>query len=374
MPWFLLLVFLASSALAQNCGGLPRLEVSTPQGFCVGVVAKGLNFPRGILPLPGGDLLVVEMGGWTRNKGRITRLSQQADYRATRLFSGLDRPNGITLGPDGKVYVGEVGKIFRFSPGKPVKEYVIQDLPGTGRHPLTQMVFDSQGNLLVNVGSASDNCDTQKSQSSCSEAQTRGLVRRYSFSWPGGKVGSWSVLARGLRNSMALAVHESGSVLQGENSRDAINVADPKISDEDHPNDEINVLSQGSSYGWPYCYENGKNAPEFAKYDCTKTQNPAFLLPAHTAPLGMAYWKNGPAEYAGWLVVGFHGYRAKGHRLVGLEVNDKGIPTGKSVELIKNWNLAGGKIGAPVDVKMGQNGQVFISDDQNGMVLMLSRL
>ncbi len=46
------------------CDGLPRLPVTTMAGFYVGLVAQGFDFPRGVLPLPSGDVLVVDMGGW----------------------------------------------------------------------------------------------------------------------------------------------------------------------------------------------------------------------------------------------------------------------------------------------------------------------
>lgn len=362
-------LLLAGLGMAQTCGGLPRLSVMTAQGYCVGIVSDKLSFPRGVLGLENGDLLVVEMGGWNPNQGALTRLRKQGNrWVIQRIFTGLDRPNGLTLGPDGKVYVGEVGRIFRFDPAQPAKEYVIRDLPGKGRHPLTQMVFDTNGDLFVNVGSGSDNCQQDKGKAVCTEAQTQGLIRKYTFR--GGKVTGWSVYAKGLRNSMALAVHPSGLIVQGENSRDAINAADPKLDDATLPHDELNVLARGAHYGWPYCYDNQVNAPEFPRFDCAHTQKPRVLLPAHAAPLGMTYWLTGPQAYRGWLVVGYHGYRPTGHRLVAFPVDARGIPSNRPIELIQNWVLPGGKLGAPVDVKPGPNGTLLITDDRNGMLLM----
>lgn len=371
-----ILILGSSLAQPQNCLGFPRLKVTTPAGLCAGVVWDGLVYPRGVLPLENGKLLVTEMGGWEENRGSLVLLSKAREYRPQALFTRLDRPNSVILGPDGKVYVGEVGKIFRFNPGnlgKPVKEYVISDLPTEGRHPLIQMVFDRSRRLLVNVGSASDNCQDSQGEDTCPEAQTRGLVRRYTFDWSSGKVTGWEVLARGLRNSMALAVHASGTLLQAENSRDAINTADPRIDDEEHPKDELNILEAGANYGWPYCYDNALNAPEFPLYDCTQTRKPAVLLPAHAAPLGMSYWTNGPQAYRGWLVVGYHGFRKYGHRLVAFPVDTKGVPNGKPVELIKNWVLPNGELGAPVDVKPGPGGRLYIADDRNSMVIVFGK-
>lgn len=362
-------LLLAGLGMAQTCAGLPGLSVTTPQGYCVGIVSDKLNFPRGVLGLENGDLLVVEMGGWNPHRGALTRFRKQGNrWVSGRIFTGLDRPNGITLGPDGKVYVGEVGRIFRFDPANPAKEYVIRDLPGKGRHPLTQMVFDRAGNLFVNVGSGSDNCQQDKGKAACTEAQTQGLIRKYTFR--DGKVTGWSVYAKGLRNSMALAVHPSGTILQGENSRDAINAADSKLDDATLPHDELNRIVQGVHYGWPYCYDNQANAPEFPRFNCAQTQKPLVLLPAHAAPLGLTYWADGPQAYRGWLVVGYHGYRQTGHRLVAFPVNAQGIPNNQPVELIKNWVFPGGKLGAPVDVKPGPKGTLLITDDRNGMLLM----
>ena len=38
-----------------NCDGEPRLQVSTPPGVCVGLVATGFRFPRSVVPF--GDKL-----------------------------------------------------------------------------------------------------------------------------------------------------------------------------------------------------------------------------------------------------------------------------------------------------------------------------
>jgi streptogramin lyase len=35
-------------------------------------------------------------------------------WQQTVLLKGLDRPHGVVQGPDGKIYVGEVGRIIRF--------------------------------------------------------------------------------------------------------------------------------------------------------------------------------------------------------------------------------------------------------------------
>jgi len=135
----------AAAPAAPTCDGLPRMPVKTAPGLCVGLAADGMKAPRGLAVLPGGDLIVADMGGWTPGHGRVWRLQRAGKaYTKTLLFDGLDRPNGVAVGPDGKVYVSMVGRVARFAPGiaKPVLEDVIgggsgvPPLPGTGRHPL----------------------------------------------------------------------------------------------------------------------------------------------------------------------------------------------------------------------------------------------
>ena len=66
------------------------------------------------------------------------------------------------------------------------------------------------------------------------------------------------VYARGLRNSMAMALHQNFpdagyAFLQGENARD--------LPDIFKPNEEINTIEQGRHYGWPYCYDLSTPSP-----------------------------------------------------------------------------------------------------------------
>ncbi|MBB6097457.1 glucose/arabinose dehydrogenase [Deinobacterium chartae] len=386
-----LALLLASTAAARTCAGLPRLEVKTLPGFCVGVITRDLRFPRGVLPLPGGDVLVAEMGGWERNRGSIARLRRDANgrYTLTRVLTGLDRPHGIILGPDGRVYVGEASRVFRFDPANPAasRQDVIGGtsgvaaLPDSGRHPLTALAFDAQRRLIVNVGSASDNCQGPEGPPTgplCAEAEgthPRGALRRYVLKWPEGKVSAWGTLARGLRNSMALALHRSGTLLQAENSRDAINLADPRLSDAQYPHDELNVIVSGAHYGWPYCFDMARNSPEFPHYACANTRKPAALLPAHAAPLGMAYYTGprAPRDLEGRLVVAYHGYRPSGHRVVAFAVSPRGVPQGAPLELIGGWEARADRPqGKPVDVRPGPDGALYLTEDGNGTLLRWS--
>ncbi|HEX8436113.1 PQQ-dependent sugar dehydrogenase [Archangium sp.] len=392
----LLLAFLPLGARAQtgkytsagDCDGLPRIEVSTPRGVCVGVVADGFRFPRTVTSLADGSLIVVDMGGWVPKRGSLWRLSPDPathTYVKRKVLERLDRPHGAAVGPDGLLYIGELSRVFRFNPDAAdpaaTVETVIADLPTEGRHPLTALVFDKQGYLYVNRGSASDNCETTKAYRPtngriCPEAEghsARGVIRRYALTGPNRTATRWSNYAVGLRNSMALAIHpDSGLFVQGENSRDSISRKDRSLDDRTLPHEELNIITPWQDYGWPYCYDDNKASPEFKGFDCSRMRKPALLLPAHVAPLGMAYYSGGmfPDWYKGKLLMTWHGYRDFGQKLVAIPTDAVGRPVGEPLEIINGWYRKGAQpMGAPVGVSVGKDGSLFLAEDKNGTVL-----
>ena len=143
------------------------------------------------------------------------------------------------------------------------------------------------------------------------------------MAWPAGTVTSWRTHARGLRNSMALAFHPAtGELWQAENARDAIQAAMPQLkSDENLPHEELNLIKADQHYGWPYCYDDNVASPEYPKTACAaQYAAPQRLLPGHAAPLGMTFYTASrfPELYKNSLIIGYHGYRSNGHRLVAL--------------------------------------------------------
>ena len=243
--------------------------------------------------------------------------------------------------------------------------------------------------MYVNIGSASDTCEQGAGAKPptgypfpCPEAEDgspRGGIRKYVLDGPDHLGGAFTTIAKGLRNSMALAVHPTSNLLiQGENSRDSINKLDASLTDQegDLPHEELNVITEGAHYGWPYCIDNGTPNPEYrGRVDCTHYKNPALLLPGHVAPLGMAFYTGSmfPAAYQNQLIVTFHGYREYGHRLMLVPVDAQGVPgVGEPMDIIRGWEKsADGKDpqGAPVDVVVAKDGSLFVTEDKNGDVL-----
>jgi glucose/arabinose dehydrogenase len=371
---------------AGRCGPFPRAALETPKGLCVGIVAgpeQGLKMPRTILEVKPGTFILTDMGGWVGPKGRVLRLTVTKDGKASvaNVFADMYQPHGLALGPDGKIYVGEKSRISRFDPNAvtPALDVVASDLPKDGLHPLTNLVFAPDGALIVNIGAPTDRCETKAKpkvpQSPCpltAGDRPRAALWRLSFDKPGGKVVKTEVLARGFRNSMALAYDpESGALLQGENGVD--------LPGEDEPAEELNVVKPRAHYGWPFCSGKGKPLPGagLTKADCAQYEPAAVELPAHSAPLGMLIYAGALfPELKDKVIIALHGYRQYGHRIVALDAAQAIAGKGANLEnIVSGWTRKKGlrPLGAPVGIVQAHDGAIWIVEDKNQTVLVLLR-
>jgi glucose/arabinose dehydrogenase len=150
-------------------------------------------------------------------------------------------------------------------------------------------------------------------------------------------------------------------------------------------------VEKGQHYGWPYCYTPvlGAAPPGTEEVhdervsfddrlsDCSEAIPALFTDLAHQAPLGMAQYNHTafPADYQGDLFVAYHGsWNASAPRdcVVQRVIVEDGIPVASepfvsgfrdsaSQQCSRAW-------GRPAGIAVGANGELYISDDQNGNI------
>lgn len=368
-----------------TCDGLPAItSLQVAPEFCLALAATELGRARGVLALSATQLLVTDMGGWDPKRGRLLLLTREPGqpFKTQVLLKGLDRPHGLRQDAQGRVLMAEATQISRVTlpaDGKPAQaQPFITGLPAQGRHPLKSFVVEPGGALLVNVGAPSDHCeafDGVDAGTAQGCGQTGGsapwaTVWRYAAK-PGTDTWAGQPFAWGLRNSMGLALHPaSGQLWQAENSRDSL--PGEKYA-KDSPPDELNRVEAGKHYGWPHCSGASVLHTSFGASSCNGFTAPAKLLPAHAAPLGMAFYAGPVPQWQGTLVMTWHGYQPTGHRVMAQRFDAKHQPAGEPQPLIAGWQAVPGKhpMGAPVDVAPDAQGRLWITDDRNGTLMVL---
>ena len=339
-----LLAVLAAAAWSHR--SLQTLTV--PGGFEISVFADDLPGVRTLRTGPDGMLYAV-----LSEQGRIVRLDPSGRGAPSEIVRGLRRPYGLAF-QDGWMYVGETHQVVRFrAPDYGSPEVVVPQLPAGG-HWTREIAFGPDGMLYVSVGSS---CNV------CEEADPRrAAVVRYR---PDGS--DETIVAEGLRNAAGLAVHPTtGAIWASQNERDMLG--------DDLPPEEINILSDGEHFGWPYCYGHRIPNPEYRDRAnvCQTTVPPALEIQAHSAPLGMVFYTADqfPEEYRGDLFVALHGSwnrsERTGYKLVRVRV-ENGRPVSYE-DFATGWLAAGRVSGRPVYPEVGPDGSLFLSDDGGGRI------
>ncbi|HEY2990105.1 MAG TPA: sorbosone dehydrogenase family protein [Candidatus Binatia bacterium] len=338
-------------------------RIRLPAGFEIRIFARGLMAPRFMTVGPD-NLIYVSMPsmGWV---GRLRDDDGDGKVeRIDRVIQDLDRPHGLAF-HDGKLYVAGTQKVWRVDrfrgDGQPGQTTTIVSNLSDGGHWTRTILFGPDGKLYLSVGSSCNVCKEK-------DPRRAGIVR-YNSDGSGEEI-----FATGLRNSVGIAWHPLTKELWGtDNGRDWLG--------DDSPPDEINIIRQGKVYGWPNCIADRVPDPDFGTAEiCQKTEPPAIKLQAHSAPLGLAFYtgKQFPQEYQDDLFVALHGSwnRSKktGYKVVRIKL-DKGQV--KQVEdFATGWLMQekGADVvwGRPVDLVVGPDGSLYLSDDSAGFIYKIS--
>ena len=345
--------------------------ISMPDGFKIDVFAGDLDgslvsYPG---PNPGPRMMLLRDGVLfvtIPNRGSVVALpDRDNDKKADEVITFIDnlnRPHGIDF-YEGWFYIAEENRVIKvkekgLKADKNTLEVLIDDLPAGGHFTRTIKVHD--GSIYLSAGSSCNVCYEKD--------ERRGAITKCNLD---GK--ECRVFAKGLRNAVGFVFHPvTDRIYATDNGRDWLG--------EDLPPDEINLVEEGKNYGWPVCY--GKNVHDTDFDKNIYIRNPCmepFEIPslkdlqAHSAPLGLAFYYGDsfPLEYRGRLFVAFHGSwnrkEPTGHKIVSIDMNDLSVK-----DFATGWLDGNNVLGRPVDIIAADDGSLFVSDDNAGLIYRIS--
>ncbi len=366
----LLCLILPALLIAASCGTAPATgngstvtdpvlsRIQLPEGFKIGIYARGVRNARAMATGPGGTLFV----GSRRAGNLYAVLDRDADYQADEVLTldtGLNMPSGVAF-RDGALYVAEVSRILRYdnienrleNPPEPV--VVNRDLPSDRHHGWKFIRFGPDGKLYVPVGAPCNVCERD-------DPRYATIMRMN----PDGT--DLEVYVSGVRNTVGFDWHpESGELWFTDNGRD--------LMGNDIPADELNrVTAAGQHFGFPYHHGIDIPDPQFGgKRARETTVAPAQELGPHVAAVGMRFYTGGmfPPEYRNQVLIAEHGSWNRdnkiGYRIMLVRL-EAGEATGYET-FAAGWLENEEVYGRPADVEVMPDGSLLISDDYTGMI------
>ena len=206
----------------------PYSSFNTPtvgDGFEIEVVATNLGGPTCLEWFDDSTLIVCDRDG-----GQIYALD--LNMSKTVLVDDLDRPHDVAI-TDSHLFVSEAGKLSRYVHDGQLGEIgnkttLISNVP-TGNHQTNAVNILPNGTLVWHSGSTCNICVEDD-------------PRNGALLWVNGSTGEHGILASGVRNSFDGTWVAGIGYVFTDNGRDW---------EGDHPDEELNLLSEGGDYGWP---------------------------------------------------------------------------------------------------------------------------
>ncbi len=371
-------------------------------GLSVGAFATGLQHPRWLLVLPGGDVLVAEtngpprpedkqgLKGWVMglvmaragagvpSANRITLLRDvdgdgHAEMR-TVFAEGLNSPFGMALVQD-RLYVANTDAVleFAYEPGQtrlqaPLR--TLTDLPAGPRnhHWTKSLVASPDGSKLYATVGSNSNVGENGMQAEQGRAAIWEIDRAS---------GAKRLFATGLRNPNGMAWVGKDTLWTVVNERDELG--------SDLVPDYLTSVRDGGFYGWPYSWygEHVDPRPSPPRPDLVASAVvPDFALGTHVAPLGLAWSASDllAARLApganGGMFIGLHGswnrVPAAGYKVVFVPFGNQ-RPDGLPIDVLTGFLGADGEaFGRPVGVALDQRGALLVADDVGNVIWRVS--
>jgi len=348
-------------------------NLTLPESFEIAVAVEGLKRVRFMALSPDKRIFVTDMYNLADNRRGAVYILDNFDEKTkrfkkvTQFMSGLRNPNSVAFYQDANgtdwFYLALTDRLIRYRyeagslkpTGQPetlatYPDYGLSYKYG-GWHLTRTIVFGSNGKVYVSVGSSCNACEEKEDvRASIIEMDPDGKNKRH--------------YASGLRNAVGmrwidnrLFVTNMGADHLGLNK----------------PDDTMGSIKDNTNYGWPFCYQSGSKVfvdqklnPRGSKFDCQKSPPINVPLGGHTAPLGLEYFADGPAELSKSFLVALHGSTnkriARGYKVVRV---GEGMKT--TEDFITGFLQNGVVNGRPCDIFAFGDG-FLLTDDNAGVI------
>ncbi len=297
---------------------------------------------------------------------------------------------------------------YKLSPGKLVpvgelEEIVVDDHDhGMHEHIAKPIAFDDNGHLYVPYGAPSNACQEVNRTPAvpgidpCPQLEQHGGVWRFDANKKGQTQKDGVEYSTGIRSVVAMDWNPSDNnlylVMHGRDDllRLWASIYTPWQSAV-LPAEEFIKVTEGSDFGWPYCYydqiqEKKVLAPEYGGDGnvigrCDQFEKPLIGFPGHWAPNDLLFYQGEqfPSRYKQGAFVAFHGstnrapYPQSGY-FIGFIPFENGKPTGEwevfadgfaEVDPIVNVSDA---VYRPMGIATGPDGSLYVSDTEKGKI------
>ncbi|MEC3966356.1 c-type cytochrome [Flagellimonas halotolerans] len=407
------LVFLTGCDQESNLpeGDIDNGGLFLPDRFEALVVVDSIGNARHLAVNDNGDIYV-KLTSAKQDSGNVAIRDTNRDGKGDEIAYFGDYPAEEGYGPtsmriyNGYIFYSTKDAVYRqkITPGTLVpksKREVVLKYEIYTSHIAKTLAFDDDGNMYVNFGSLTDNCQEEDrtplspGQYPCLELEKHAGIWKFDADKINQTQQDGVRYATGLRDGIAMDWnHTTNSLFVLEHGRDDMHRIWPSLYSEWEsamlPAEEFLEIKEGANGGWPYYYydqiQNKRVvSPEYRDVDLevkvSELTNPIIGFPGHWAPNDLFFYTGNqfPDRYKNGAFIAFHG---GGRRAP--------YPTGGFVvcfvpyingEFSKSFEIfADGFIGEsykdgmgpaeyrPMGLAMGPDGSLYVSDSRKGKI------